>query len=104
MATLAQVHALAEAVEPRWRAMILLATFAGLRLGELAGLTHARSCTMESPALRRGELLSGAKRLSDYLAGRPGFLGDDPVVGGGAVRRGGLVVMAFHGYDEQTRR
>lgn len=40
VATLAQVHALADAVEPRWRAMILLATFTGLRLGELAGLTR----------------------------------------------------------------
>ena len=40
VATLAQVHALAEAVEARWRAMILLATFTGLRLGELAGLTR----------------------------------------------------------------
>jgi len=42
VATLAQVHALGEAVEPRWRAMILLATFTGLRLGELAGLTRRR--------------------------------------------------------------
>lgn len=40
VATLAQVHALAEAVDPRWRVMILLATFTGLRLGELAGLTR----------------------------------------------------------------
>lgn len=40
IATLAQVDALAEVVEPRWRAMVLLATFGGLRLGELAGLTR----------------------------------------------------------------
>ena len=37
-----QVYALADAVDPRWRAMVLLAAFAGLRIGELAGLTRAR--------------------------------------------------------------
>jgi integrase len=38
VANIAQVYALADAVEPRYRAMILLATFGGLRFGELAGL------------------------------------------------------------------
>lgn len=41
IATLDQVHALAEAVGERWRALVLLGTFCGLRFGELAGLTRA---------------------------------------------------------------
>jgi integrase len=36
--TVAQVYALADAVGPRYRALILLVTFASLRWGELAGL------------------------------------------------------------------
>jgi integrase len=36
--TVAQVYALAEAVGPRYRALVLLACFGGLRWGELAGL------------------------------------------------------------------
>jgi len=42
IATIDQVDALAEAVEDRWRLMILLATYGVLRLGELAGLTRRR--------------------------------------------------------------
>ena len=41
IATLDQVYALAETVEQRWRALVLLGTFCGLRFGELAGLTRA---------------------------------------------------------------
>jgi len=37
-----EVYALAEAVGPRWRALLLTAAFCGLRFGELAGLTRAR--------------------------------------------------------------
>lgn len=37
-----QVYALAEAVGPRWRALVLLAAFCGLRFGELAALTLVR--------------------------------------------------------------
>ncbi len=40
VATLAQVWALADAVPPRFRALVLTAAFAGLRFGELAGLTR----------------------------------------------------------------
>jgi integrase len=40
VASLAQVWALAGAVEPRFRALVLTAAFAGLRFGELAGLTR----------------------------------------------------------------
>jgi integrase len=40
--TVAQVWALAEAVEPRYRALVLMAAFTGLRRGELFGLTRGR--------------------------------------------------------------
>lgn len=36
--TVAEVYRLADAIEPRYRALVLLATFGGLRWGELAGL------------------------------------------------------------------
>jgi integrase len=36
--TTAEVEAVAEAIEPRYRAMVLVAAYAGLRLGEVAGL------------------------------------------------------------------
>ena len=39
--TVGQVYALADAVDPRYRALILLACFCGLRWGELAGLQRA---------------------------------------------------------------
>ncbi len=38
VATIQQVFALADAIEPRYRAMMLLATFCGLRVGELRAL------------------------------------------------------------------
>jgi integrase len=40
IATVHQVYELAQAVGDRWRALVLLATFCGLRFGELAGLTR----------------------------------------------------------------
>lgn len=42
IATIKQVYALAEAIEPRYRALVLMATFTGLRLGELQALTRRR--------------------------------------------------------------
>lgn len=42
VAAIAQVWALADAVEPRFRALVLTAAFAGLRFGELAALTRGR--------------------------------------------------------------
>jgi integrase len=38
VAMIEQVHAIADAIEPRYRAMVLLATFCGLRVGELRAL------------------------------------------------------------------
>lgn len=39
--TLVEAHALAEAIEPRWRMLVLLATWSGLRWGELVALRRA---------------------------------------------------------------
>lgn len=41
-ATVAQVYELADAIDAQYRAMVLLATFAGLRLGELRALKKSR--------------------------------------------------------------
>ena len=49
--TLAEAHALAEAIEPRWRMLVLLATWSGLRWGELV-------------ALRRGSIDLASRRLA----------------------------------------
>jgi len=38
VATIDEVYALADAIDPRYRALVLLATFCGLRVGELRGL------------------------------------------------------------------
>jgi integrase len=40
VASIAQVFALADAVGPRWRTLILLATFCSLRMGELSALAR----------------------------------------------------------------
>ena len=42
IATIEQVYYLADAIEPRYRVMVLLATFCGLRLGELLALRRDR--------------------------------------------------------------
>jgi integrase len=42
VASIQQVYALAQAIGPRYRLMVLLATFAGLRLGELRALRRSR--------------------------------------------------------------
>ena len=42
IATIAQVDALANAIDPRWRALVLLATYGSLRWGELTALTRQR--------------------------------------------------------------
>jgi integrase len=41
-ATVEQVYALADAIEPRYRVAVLLGAFAGLRFGELGALTRER--------------------------------------------------------------
>jgi integrase len=115
IATLHEVFALADAVGDRWRALVLLATFCGLRFGELAALTrerldldHATVTVTEdldelSSHLQLGDVKSAASRrsvaipavivpdLSHHLAtyanpGRGGLVFVGPK--GGALRRG----------------
>jgi integrase len=75
VATLSQVYDLADMIAPRWRALVLLATFCGLRFGELAGLRrdkldllHATVTVVEDldeldgGVLQRGEVKSAASR------------------------------------------
>lgn len=74
IASLDQVYALAEAVGERWRALVLLGTFCGLRFGELAGLTranvdlelgvvvHADLDELDGGRLQPGEVKSAASR------------------------------------------
>jgi integrase len=67
VATIEQVYEIAEAIEPRYRAIVLTATFTGLRLGELRALKrrhldllHATVHVVEQTAeLKHGELVVG---------------------------------------------
>ena len=64
--TVSQVYALADAVDRRYRALILLACFCGLRWGELAGLQRADiDCDHRTVRI--------ARQLCE-VAGRPPFL------------------------------
>jgi integrase len=65
-ATVAQVAALAEAIDPRYRALVLVAAYGGLRWGELVGLRvkrvdllHGRVTVAEQVAEVNGRLLPG---------------------------------------------
>ena len=42
IASIAQVDALATAIDPRWRALVLLATYGSMRWGELTAQTRQR--------------------------------------------------------------
>ena len=65
-ATVAQVAALADAIDPRYRALILVAAYGGLRWGELVGLRvkrvdllHGRVTVAEQVAEVNGKLIPG---------------------------------------------
>jgi len=65
-ATVAQVAALADAIGPRYRALVLVAAYGGLRWGELVGLRvkrvdllHGRVTVAEQMAEVNGRLLPG---------------------------------------------
>lgn len=66
--TVAEVYALAASIEPRFRALVLLAAFSGLRFGELAALTR-RDIDLESGIVRvrraQAELQTGALLLKE---------------------------------------
>lgn len=73
--TIGEVYALADAVTPRFRALVLLAAFGGLRRGELFGLTRGDidllhltvDVRVQRQESRRGEALIGPPKT---LAGR----------------------------------
>ena len=56
-ATIGQVAALAEAIGPRYRALVLVAAYGGLRWGELVGLR-----------VRRVDLLHGRVVVAEQVA------------------------------------
>ena len=66
--TVRQVYALADAVDPRYRALILLATFASLRWAELAALTphdiDLEACTVRVPARSTIRLAAAIRRAA----------------------------------------
>jgi integrase len=67
VATIEQVYALADAIKPRYRALVLTATFTGLRLGELRALKRHRLDLLHATVhvaeqmseLKQGELVVG---------------------------------------------
>ena len=67
VASVDQVLAIADAIDPRFRALVLLATFGGLRLGELQALTKRRldlearvvSVSEQTQLLKDGTLVTG---------------------------------------------
>jgi integrase len=69
VATIPQVFALADAVEPRYRMLILLATFASMRFGELGALTRS-SIDLDTGLI---EITHAASELADgtRIVGKP---------------------------------
>ncbi len=73
--TVAQVWELAAAVEPRYRALVLMAAFTGLRRGELFGLTRSRidllhntvTVAEQRQQLRDGTLIVGPPKTDAGL-------------------------------------
>jgi integrase len=87
VATIAQVELIADAVEPRYRMLVLLATFTGLRFGELAALTRRRvdlDAGTVAVVVAQSELSDGTRIIGEpkSVAGRrlvaiPSVLIDD---------------------------
>ena len=69
VATINEVFALADAVDPRYRMLILLATFASMRFGELGALTRSR-IDLETGMI---EISDAASELADgtRVVGKP---------------------------------
>lgn len=69
-----EVAALSDAVGPRWRALVLLAAFGGLRFGELAALTRADVDLMRGTVRVRASVaeLPGGVRHVGPPSPRPG--------------------------------
>ena len=62
--TPAEVARLADAIDPRYRALVLVGAYGGLRIGELAGLTR-----------RRVDLLRGTVEVAEIITEVEGHLG-----------------------------
>jgi integrase len=62
-----EVYRLADAIEPRYRALVLLATFGNLRWGELAGLRR-RNLDLENRSVRVSETVY---ELGQLVKGKP---------------------------------
>lgn len=67
-ATVAEVYAVADAIQPRYRALVLLAAFSGLRWGELLGLRR-RDLDLDAGTLRVrrnvAELHNGNRQIKE---------------------------------------
>ncbi|MFC1416511.1 tyrosine-type recombinase/integrase [Streptacidiphilus cavernicola] len=75
IATVAEVFVLAEKIQPRYRLMVLLAAFLGLRLGELIGL-HRQDVDLDSGTVRvRSAVaeLSSGKQITKLPKSRAGI-------------------------------
>jgi integrase len=84
--TLAQVAALADAIDRRYRALVLVGAYGGLRIGELAGLRRSRVDLLrgtvqvaEMVVEARGVLHVGPPktRASRRTVGRPRFVAEE---------------------------
>jgi integrase len=64
--SIAQVYALADAIDQRYRALVLLGTFGSLRFGELAALSRA-SIDLEARTIRVD------RQLTETISGAPAF-------------------------------
>jgi integrase len=86
VATMAEVEALTDAIEPRYRAMVLLAAWCSLRFGELAALTPAHI-----------DLLHGAVRVEQAVSEAAG----EPTIGPPKTEAGRrTVAIPPHLHDE----
>src|SRR5919107_3599930 len=83
VATVAQVAALAEAIHPRFRALVLVAAYAGLRWGELVGLR-----------VKRVDLLHGRITVAEQLLEVRGRLAFGPTKTGAGLRTVTLPMVA----------
>ena len=70
IATIAQVDALADAIDPRWRALVLLATYGSLRWGELTALTRQR-IDLQPPARWRWWSRRSSSPVATRVLGPP---------------------------------
>jgi len=91
--TLAEVDALATAIAPRWRMLVVFAAWSGLRWGELVGLTRQRvdllhGCRRTTSRVGAGTTSRVGLRRGDHGMAAPSGLGSGWVAS--AVSESGL--------------